>query len=67
MRALCLTIAVVKFELTVLNVLSDSIDLDLGVVDVDARIGTGDNIDLSTAGLLLEEWSLADTDTDPHL
>lgn len=53
---------VVEGEGMILDVLGDSIDFELGLVDSDLRVGAGDGVYFPALLLLLEDWSLADAD-----
>ena len=62
-----LRVRIVKVEVTVLNILSDAIHLELGLVDVDFRIAHGDDIDLTFMGLFFEKRAFTHTDANVHL
>jgi hypothetical protein len=44
----------------VLDVLGDAVDLVLGLVDLDLRVGAGNGVDLASDLLLLEDGPLPD-------
>ena len=65
--AFLLAICVIEIKVLILDILSDSIDFNLRLMDHNLRIRTGDHINLTTPRLLLKQWSLTDTYTDAHL
>lgn len=58
----CFVEGVVEGEGVVFDVLGDAVDLVLGFVDLDLRVGAGDGVDFSALLLLLEDGALADAD-----
>ena len=54
---------IIECKSVIFDVLGDSIDPILRLMDFDLRIGTGNGIDLSVCLLLFENWSLPDTDS----
>ena len=59
---LALVEGVVEGKGVILDVLGDSVDFELGLVDSDLRVGAGDGVYFSALFLLLEDGSLADAD-----
>ena len=60
-------IGVVEVKVIVLNVLGDSVYLELGVVNLDLGVEHCHHINLTTLRLLFEEGSLPHANTDAHL
>jgi hypothetical protein len=55
--------SVVKGKSMVLDILSDAINLELGLMNPDLGIGCRYRVDFSTGLFLLEDGSFADTDS----
>ena len=62
-----LRIRVVEIEVAILNVLRDTVDLELRVVDVSVWIRNCDDIDLAILRLFLKKRPFTHADADAHL
>ena len=64
---LAFRVRVVELELVVLDVLGDPVDLELRVVERDARVRHRDDINFAVLRLFFEERAFAHTHADAHL
>lgn len=66
LRCFLVTVRVVKCELMILNILGYAIDLNLGLVNINLRIGATNGINLSLLDFFAKQGSFPDANANLH-